>query len=339
MSARQYNKYLWLLFKIHSAGEQGITLEEIQNEWCNSSLNDKNGARLPRQTFVDWKNAISELIGYEIQCYPKSNKYYIPINEKIFRLSPENRAHLEMAHQIWSPITSPLFVEQIHIRTLTDTATNLRAFPLNDSQREIRDVSEHYCEFEFLMAPNIQLLYQLRSLGSEIEVLHPQWLRQIMWDEAITSTMAYSEGLTIADDENIGPDSDIYADIDARRSRFEIINGERHRVLYQRVNEEFFDKILAEPSNCYLDVYCWPKNAKFYLYTDADEQPIPGEDGHSVPIPYDYARVSTGLGQQQRFALVKLSETYIRDAEDVDCEQVCYDIDQVLELDEPRYKN
>lgn len=337
MSARQYNKYLWLLNKIHSAGERGITFKEIEAAWVNATINDNHQSHLPRSTFNDWKTGIAELLGYEITVIPGTFRYRIPSEDWPIQLTPEQRMHLEIANQVWSPVVSPLFVEQIHIRTLTETAKNLRVFPLNESQRELETESNHYCEFEILMAPSIQLFFQLRSLGSEIEVLRPMWLRELMWDEAITNCMAYSEGLTIADDED--PNLDIYADIDARKCRVELVEGEPQPVFYQRLEEDSYNEILAAPEEHYLTAVCWPKNARFFLESDVDGRYACDEEGHHLPVPFRYARISTGLGQLQRFALLEITDVYLQHADQSDGpELVCYNLGRVVQTYEPRYK-
>ena len=319
MSARQYNKYLWLLHTVHAAGETGITFSEIEEAWVHCPLNDHHESRLPRQTFNDWKREVSELIGREILCYPHSYRYYVPSYEHAVRLSPEQRAHLEAAEQIWAPFTSPLYEEQIRIRTLNETARNLRAFPLNDSQRELRGVSDRYCEFEFLMSPNIRLFYQLRSLGSEIEVLQPLWIRELMWDEAITQSMVYSEGLTIDEDAS-AVDTDIYGDIDARKGRFETVDGKQQHVLFRRLIQEDFEAILRNPERYNVHVDCWDRNRRFYLQ----------EDG--TPISYDVVRISSGLGQNQRFAYVEIVATHVETVTDggITRPRIFYDLGRVL---------
>ena len=56
MSVLQYNKYIWLVDTIRSAGK--ITKEDIDRKWVSSSYNENHESRFPERTFFRGKNDI-----------------------------------------------------------------------------------------------------------------------------------------------------------------------------------------------------------------------------------------------------------------------------------------
>lgn len=66
--------YSWLIDLI-SKEKNGITLEDINQQWMKSDMND--GAELTRHTFRRYKNDIADSFGIDIECDRKTNRYYI----------------------------------------------------------------------------------------------------------------------------------------------------------------------------------------------------------------------------------------------------------------------
>ena len=66
MAAGQFNKYIWLVDTISSAGR--ISREEIDKRWARSVLNEKGESGLPERTFFRYKNAVEDMLGIEIKC-------------------------------------------------------------------------------------------------------------------------------------------------------------------------------------------------------------------------------------------------------------------------------
>ena len=77
MAATQYNKYIWLVDTIRSAGK--ITKAEIDRRWMYSSLNEYHESRIPDRTFYRSLNEIEMLFDIEILCErsPNGGQYYI----------------------------------------------------------------------------------------------------------------------------------------------------------------------------------------------------------------------------------------------------------------------
>lgn len=66
MAASQFNRYIWLVDTIRSAGR--ISRQEIDRRWSISTLNENHENVLPERTFFRYRNAIEELFGIEILC-------------------------------------------------------------------------------------------------------------------------------------------------------------------------------------------------------------------------------------------------------------------------------
>ena len=115
MAATQYNKYIWLVDTIRSAGK--ITKAEIDRRWLHANLNEYHESRIPDRTFFRCLNEIEMLFDIEIKC--------------------------------------------------------LRSLPLHHSQKEVEP-----CVFEWFVAPTLDFIQQLRTYGSELEILQPQSLRE-----------------------------------------------------------------------------------------------------------------------------------------------------------------
>lgn len=79
MINRLFKRYLWLVEIISNAGENGITLSDIQDKWMRSSINDE-GQELIDRTFHNHKNAILQQFDIEIKCN-NQNCYYIDREE------------------------------------------------------------------------------------------------------------------------------------------------------------------------------------------------------------------------------------------------------------------
>ena len=76
MSVLQYNKYIWLVDTIRSAGK--ITKEDIDRKWGSSSYNENHESRFPERTFFRCKNDILSLFDIEIKCdRANGSVYYI----------------------------------------------------------------------------------------------------------------------------------------------------------------------------------------------------------------------------------------------------------------------
>ncbi len=79
MSKLAVNRYLWLIDTVYQAGEEGITFEQICNQWKNCPLaQDEN---YPLRTFHNHRQEIRESFNIDIQCRKSTNSYFIPAND------------------------------------------------------------------------------------------------------------------------------------------------------------------------------------------------------------------------------------------------------------------
>lgn len=77
-------------------------------------------------------------------------------------------------------------VETIRLKASDFRTPYLRSLPLHHSQKEIRP-----SEFELHLVPTPDFLQALRSIGPDIEITHPKWLRKQFLDEARTLIKRY----------------------------------------------------------------------------------------------------------------------------------------------------
>lgn len=75
--------------------------------------------------------------------------------------------------------------QKVRIQVKAAGANYLRSLPLHHSQREIEQTND-FSVFEFYIAPTFDFIQELRTHGSNLKVLEPQWLamefRQLGWD-------------------------------------------------------------------------------------------------------------------------------------------------------------
>ena len=76
MSRQQLKKYIWIINEVRSAGDHGVTLEDLNRKWVRSYRND-SGKPIPWRTFIDDRDAIAELFGIDISCDKRDNTYRI----------------------------------------------------------------------------------------------------------------------------------------------------------------------------------------------------------------------------------------------------------------------
>ena len=79
-------------------------------------------------------------------------------------------------------------VETIRLKASDFRTPYLRSLPLHHSQKEIRPG-----EFELHLVPTPDFLQALRSIGPDIEITHPKWLRKQFLDEARTLIKRYGD--------------------------------------------------------------------------------------------------------------------------------------------------
>ena len=182
MAVSQYNRYIWLVETIRAAHK--ITRAEIDCKWMHSSVNENHESRFPERSFFRCKNDILVLFGIEIKCQrsPYGGQYYIDESENNCRtrqwlFSKFDRSQsLAMSRELSDCKDSVPVI--IHVRVGAHAAEILRSLPLHQSQEEIEP-----CVFEWFVAPTLDFIQQLRTYGSEMEILKPLSLREQFKEE------------------------------------------------------------------------------------------------------------------------------------------------------------
>ena len=65
-------KYIWLVQKFITAGDKGLSLEELSDAWER-----KFGAKYARRSFNNHREAVGEIFGIDIECDRSTNRYFI----------------------------------------------------------------------------------------------------------------------------------------------------------------------------------------------------------------------------------------------------------------------
>lgn len=195
MSARQYNKYLWLLNVIHAAGR--ITFKDIEDKWVHASVNESKESRLPRSTFNAMKAQIEELMDVNIACDRHTNEYYIENADQLPAVNNGCLTHYAIAQQDMVCV-EPLPVQRVCIHVISEAAPHLRVYPLQESQHELdHKQSDKFAIFEYLMSPTLEFYQKVRSMGTDVELIEPEWLREHLRKDAQMLYATYVDGWSI----------------------------------------------------------------------------------------------------------------------------------------------
>ena len=72
MVAELLNKYIWLVQKFITAGDAGLSLDEILNAWTR-----KFGTEYSRRSFNNHREAVANVFGIEIECNRSTRRYFV----------------------------------------------------------------------------------------------------------------------------------------------------------------------------------------------------------------------------------------------------------------------
>lgn len=111
--------------------------------------------------------------------------------DKKYVLPEDFDAEIEFAHYYGAFTDRP--AERIVVRVNDRGRDYMSSLPLHDSQKELVRTDE-YSEFEFYISPTFDFVQQLRTYGSQLLVLEPQWLRDDMQAEVQKLARLYETG-------------------------------------------------------------------------------------------------------------------------------------------------
>ena len=91
--------------------------------------------------------------------------------------------------------------ENVTLRVSQWQANYLRDLPLHTSQRELTP-EDNCCTFTFRLRPSLDFQQELLSLGDEVEVMEPQWLRETMKKKIKEMAERYGEEASLTSKTN-----------------------------------------------------------------------------------------------------------------------------------------
>ena len=71
-------KYIWLVQTFIRAGENGISLGEIEEKWEN-----RFDSSYSRRTFNNHREAIEDVFGIRIECNRSTNRYFVNYSDDV----------------------------------------------------------------------------------------------------------------------------------------------------------------------------------------------------------------------------------------------------------------
>lgn len=121
-----------------------------------------------------------------LRLYALDRMNAVTVTNKKFHLPKDFDASKYFSHFFGAMIVDAKDVT-IHLKANDFRTPYLRSLPLHHSQKEIRP-----SEFELQLVPTPDFLQALRSIGPDIEILHPKWLREQFREEARMLAKRYS---------------------------------------------------------------------------------------------------------------------------------------------------
>ncbi len=85
-----FEKYIWVLNSLFRAGDQGISLKDLNDKWVADDT-VSGGQPLPRQTFDRWKRDILMIFGVDIECQRRCGYRYRISNPEALSSGELNR--------------------------------------------------------------------------------------------------------------------------------------------------------------------------------------------------------------------------------------------------------
>lgn len=123
---------------------------------------------------------IAHIPGHEnLRTYALDRMQDLKITDKKFKL-PKNFDAQEMYATAYGIVVGEEEkVERIELNVYNNQAKYFRSLPLHHSQREI-ETTEYCSVFEYYLKPTYDFVQELLSHGPDVEVIHPNSLRQLM---------------------------------------------------------------------------------------------------------------------------------------------------------------
>ena len=124
-----------------------------------------------------------------LRLYALDRMSAVTVTNKTFSLSKDFDAS-DYFSRFFGAMMMDAEVETIRLKANDFRTHYLRSLPLHHSQKEI-----HSGEFELRLVPTPDFLQALRSIGPDIEIMRPKWLRKQFLDEARMLVKLYGKEL------------------------------------------------------------------------------------------------------------------------------------------------
>lgn len=122
-----------------------------------------------------------------LRLYALDRMSAVTATDKTFHL-PQDFDAEDFFSRFFGAMITDAEVETIRLKANNFRTPYLRSLPLHHSQKEIRP-----SEFELRLVPTPDFLQTLRSIGPDIEVTHPKWLREMFRNEAKAMAKIYAK--------------------------------------------------------------------------------------------------------------------------------------------------
>ena len=129
--------------------------------------------------------------GYDaIRIYALDRVEEVQPTESRFRLPKNFDAKEYFADSFGIIVDGEYAVERVRIKVFDGQRNYLRTLPLHATQQEV-ETTEEYSVFAFRLRPTFDFQQELRRYGSAVEVLSPQWLRDVFAAEVMRMAEIY----------------------------------------------------------------------------------------------------------------------------------------------------
>lgn len=289
MASLQYRRCAWLLniINIHAP----ITREEINRYWRHDQdVNPYGETEIPLRTFQKTLRAMEDYFDITVHCNRATNEYSLE-GGKLAGLSRTRKVTVvDLATrelQQWRNVDAP--VQLFRIDVIPEIAERLRENPICKEQREVTTEEDtDVAVFEYLMKPSMVWYEAIRSLGPYVKVLYPNWLANMLREDAqMVAEMYDEENYTIMEKNN------------------------QLKVLNLIIKQVYFDQIMAGTKvQEFREVK--PTTYKQLILHDEEGFDIEDENGLAQPIHYDAIRFFVGYKKDRDSALVEVTDACVQ---------------------------
>ena len=98
MNQTSFKRTLWLLNTIYQAGPDGLSFEDIGQQWLKSGLS--KGQNYPLRSFHNHRKEISDTFHISIRCRKNTNRYYIKASDTADQLMVKILGELSLHHAV-----------------------------------------------------------------------------------------------------------------------------------------------------------------------------------------------------------------------------------------------